>query len=540
LAAKGWGPIRMTTALGMRSTWTIPAVSAVDVIDMWKAQGVEPAVVAVNLGANYLGTCTPSTVATCLQYIDMVANRILARWPNTTIWWSKVVQRSYPSGAYTAGMLGWNAALDRAAAARPGRMIAWNWPAALAASTITTDVGGIHPSSATQYVKRSTLIVADLVSSITSKYLGPRATAPATTGSGLAFVPDRNQRTVLDAALVAGAPRTVDLSAAVPAGTAAVAVGITATRAEGGGYVTLYPCGEAVPAVSSVNFTKGQTRSAQAIVRLGAGATLCARASAGVTARLALQGAFTSDVTGADTLRLLTPKRLVNTAATNTAVDRTITITEPTLPGADIDAAALSVVVDKPSAGGNLTVYRCDIDAGTPPAAANVSFGAGETVSGAVFVPVSAGDQVCIRVRIAAGSTFRLVVDRTGVFTKDLGGATFVPVRAKRMLDTRGTNRIGGWFGRHQAGQTINVNAATPGFVGVSGTLTMVNPSTTGYVTASNCGALPISSSVNGKPGGAAANTTTMAVDAQGRLCLTTTTNTDTLFDVAGWWRAPA
>lgn len=541
LAGKGWGPIRMTTALGMRTYYRNGTTSsAYHVLGGWKAAGFEPSVLAVNIGANHLGDCTPATVATCRANIDQLLTRIDALWPGATVWWSKIVQRAYPSGAYTPQMLGWNAALDQAAKARPGRLVVWDWPSALNTSGIVTDIGSIHPVSGAEYVKRSTLIANHLTATMRSTFVGPRATAAAAIGSGLAFAPHPNARMLYDGPLTAGTTKQIGLAAVLPPGAGAVAVGITSSRPAGAGYVTLFPCGEPLPKVSSLNFTAGQARSAQAIVRLGAGGTLCARASVGVTVRIALQGTFVSDVvpTTAQTLHLLAPKRLVNTTAANTTTNRTIPVVETSLPGADIGAVALNVTIDKPTASGNVTVYRCD--AAAVPPAATVSFTRGETVAGAVFAPVSATDEVCVRVRIAAGSTFRLVVDRTGVFTRGDGGSRFVPVRAKRMLDTRGaTYRVGGWFGRHQTQQTIDVNAAAAGTVGVSGTVTMVNPATTGYVTAFGCGTPPPTSTTNGRPGAAAASTATSVVDPQGRLCLYTSTNTDTLFDVSGWWQTP-
>ena len=432
-----------------------------------------------------------------------------------------------------------DAALDAAAKARPGSMVAWDWPAALKASNIVTDIGGIHPVSGPEYVKRSKLIADHLTLSIRSRFLGPRAPA-ATSGAvgGLAFVPDRTVRTLYSGPLAAGTEKVLDLSGSAPADTGAVALGLTTSRPVGAGYVTLYPCGTAPPKVSSINFVAGQTRSAQAIVRLNPDRRLCARASVATNIRISSQGSFVPPAPATDTFRFLAPARLRDTAATNKVVDHTITLSEPTLGGADIDGAAITVTIDRPSAAGGVTVYDCD-KAAAVPAAVNLSFMRGETAAGALYVPVSATNTICIRVRIAAGSTFRLIVDRTGVFTADGAGAFFVPAQAKRMLDTRnGTYRVGGWFGRHQALQTIDVNAAPAGSIGVSGTATMVGPVTTGYLTASGCGVLPPTSTVNGRPGAAAANTTTAQVNAQGLLCLYASTNTDAIFDVAGWWQA--
>ncbi len=312
LGRRNWGPIRMTTALGMRTRNDgSPTGSAWSVVGGWKAAGFSPKVVAINVGANHLGDCTPASVATCRKKVDELVNRILALWPDTQVWWAKIVQIGYPSGVYTPAMLGWNAAIDAAAKARPGNMVAWDWPAALKASDIATDIGGIHPVSATQYVKRSTLIADHLTLSIRSRFLGPRATAPASSPTGgLAFIPDRATRAVYSGPLAAGADTVLDLSGIVPTDTGAVALGLTSVKPATGGHVTLYPCGTAAPKVSSLNFDAGQARSAQAIVRLDPGRRLCARASVATTVRISLQGSFVPPAAGTDTFRFLPPARL--------------------------------------------------------------------------------------------------------------------------------------------------------------------------------------------------------------------------------------
>jgi Cysteine-rich secretory protein family len=76
-----------------------------------------------------------------------------------------------------------------------------------------------------------------------------------------------------------GHTQAVDLpvggQAGVPAGTVAVVLNVTVTGTQGAGYLTVYPCGGAVPLASNLNFTAGQTRANLVTVQLGANGEVC-------------------------------------------------------------------------------------------------------------------------------------------------------------------------------------------------------------------------------------------------------------------------
>jgi uncharacterized protein DUF4394 len=85
-------------------------------------------------------------------------------------------------------------------------------------------------------------------------------------------------------ALVAGADRTFAIAGqcGVPPGAAAVSVNLAVTQPTTVGNLRLFPAGTALPVVSSINYSAGQTRSNNAIVRLnalGEMAVRCAQAS---------------------------------------------------------------------------------------------------------------------------------------------------------------------------------------------------------------------------------------------------------------------
>ena len=104
-------------------------------------------------------------------------------------------------------------------------------------------------------------------------------------------------------ALVAGATRTFDIVASacgIPASARAISVNVTVTQPTAAGYLQLFPAGGTAPTVSAINYSAGQTRGNNAIVRLsdlGKIAVRCGQAI-GSTAHFILDvnGYFQEDV----------------------------------------------------------------------------------------------------------------------------------------------------------------------------------------------------------------------------------------------------
>jgi len=61
----------------------------------------------------------------------------------------------------------------------------------------------------------------------------------------------------------------------IPAGSTAAVINLTAANGVQPGFMTAFPCGQAVPNASNVNFLAGEARAVGAIVGLGLGNTLC-------------------------------------------------------------------------------------------------------------------------------------------------------------------------------------------------------------------------------------------------------------------------
>jgi hypothetical protein len=150
-------------------------------------------------------------------------------------------------------------------------------------------------------------------------------------------------------------------------------------------------------------------------------------------------------------------------------------------------------------------------------------------VAGSAFVPTSGDDRICV----AASTSVDVIVDITGSFTAG-EGLTFVPAEPSRMIDTR--SGIGGWAPIHGRDQTIDSRVAPADAAAVTGTLTIVSPVTGAFLTAYGCGAPPATSSVNADARLVLANALTVGVSDEGRLCLTASAVTHSLFDTTGWW----
>lgn len=77
-------------------------------------------------------------------------------------------------------------------------------------------------------------------------------------------------------ALVAGMIRVFPMvgRCGIPATATSLALNVTVTQPTAGGYITVYPDGQSLPLASTINFSAGQTRANNAVIRVGAGGGL--------------------------------------------------------------------------------------------------------------------------------------------------------------------------------------------------------------------------------------------------------------------------
>ncbi|HWL42391.1 MAG TPA: hypothetical protein VNQ73_05565 [Ilumatobacter sp.] len=208
---------------------------------------------------------------------------------------------------------------------------------------------------------------------------------------------------------------------------AAVAVNLTVTEPAANGYVTAYPCGEATPETSSVNFLAGQTVANFAVVGVGEGSSICLFSLVQTEVIVDVQGWFGDDGLAS----LERPERLLDTRlGAGEVAPRSVTrVPVAGQRGVDGDATSVAVnlTVTEPAANGYVTAYPCGDDL---PGTSSLNFRAGETVANFAVVGVGEEGSICL---YSLGST-QVIVDVQGAVDSDAYTALAAPVR---VLDTR-------------------------------------------------------------------------------------------------------
>jgi len=520
LADRGWGPVRMAAGVGFQAGKMVPGNPGAN-MSLWltteRAAGFDPPVILVSVGPNDIIACSGSVDCAA----DDIRGFMDTAGSDHEVWWAM------QTAAIPDNQAAWNHALQIVAAERPNLTL-WDWPTIQQSSGIALAADHTHLPGAAQYSARSTLIADDVTQRLAgSRRIGDEV-APPTGGTSYEYQPVAPHR-VIDTRdtgqrVAAGGTLTVDLSALSPTDVgpdaAAVAVNVTAANPATAGFLTVWPCDADRPLASSVNFLAGQARGAQATTLLRQpDRALCVSSNADTDVVVDLQGVFVA--AGGLRFNPITPDRKLDTRITGRA--STIAIQAPV--GAAAVAATLTVTGG--TTPGFLAAYPC---AGDVPKVSNVNWQSGETVAGAAFVPVAADGTFCV----FTNSPIDVIVDVTGVFSST-SALKFTPVAPTRMVDTRvGT---GGWRGHQGVGQTIEIGAAPDAAVAVTGTITIVGPGVSGYLTGTTCGQpAGQTSSVNAAGGAVIANSLTVGLSPGGNLCITSLVAAHTLFDTTGWW----
>jgi hypothetical protein len=524
LVDRGWGPVHMAAGVGFQAGKMISNNPGAN-MSLWlttqRAQGFDPEVIVTSMGPNDIIACSGSVdcAADDIRYfMDTVG-------PDHEVWWA------LQTAAIATNQTAWNQALQIVAAERPNLTL-WDWPTIRIAANIPISADNTHLPGAPQYRQRSTLMADDVTDRLSgSRQFGAEVTPPVG-GPSFEYQPVPPKRLVdtreTGQRVAAGGTLTVDLSVLAP-GTvgpdaAAAAVNVTAADPATAGFLTVWPCGAERPVASSVNFLVGQARGAQATTLLHQpDRSLCVFSNTATDIIVDLQGVFVP--TGGLRFAPITPPtRKIDTRESTRS--STIILQAPT----NAQAVAATLTVTGGATAGFLTAYPCS---GTIPVVSNVNWQPGETVAGAVFVPVAADGTYCI----FTNSPVDVIVDVTGVFDTESPTSTlrFTPVTPTRMVDTR--DGSGGWRGHQGVGQTIEIGAAPDAAVAVTGTITLIDPALDGYLTGTTCGQpAGATSSVNGARGSVMANSLTVALSPGGNLCITALVASHTLFDTTGWW----
>jgi cell wall-associated NlpC family hydrolase len=308
-------------------------------------------------------------------------------------------------------------------------------------------------------------------------------------------------------------------TAGVPAGAHAAVVTITATGADGAGYVTAYPCGTPQPLASNVNVVPGHSTPNLATVAIGATGDICVYLSVGTHLIVDLTAWYG---TGDDRLVNVAPARIADTRASGPKIGAGQVLVLNAAAGSGAHAVALNVTATEPDGAGFLTVYPCDA---ALPVASNVNYVAGQTVADAAIVGVAADGTVCVYSSAAS----HVVVDLNGWFGP-AGKAAFTAQAPRRVADTRTAGAALG------AGEELTL--ALSGAAALN--LTVTGPLGSGYLTAYPCGSTrPVVSNLNFGAGQTVANAAVVPASPIGTVCVFASVATHVVVDLDGAFASP-
>jgi hypothetical protein len=230
----------------------------------------------------------------------------------------------------------------------------------------------------------------------------------------------------------------------IPAtGVAAVVLNVTVDAPSYGGYLTVWPSGQAQPGTSNLNFVAGQTVPNLVTVAVGGdGAVELYNFLGRVDAIADIMGYYSSS-TGAPGSRYhsVTPNRIVDTrtgqgvsVAGQRAAGSVTQVNFHTGATSGATAVVLNVTVTGPTGSGFFTVYPDDA---ARPTSSNLNFVPGTTRANQVIVKVPASGVVDFY--IGGVGTSDMVIDISGYYdnVKTTDAGRFVPVSPYRTVDTR-------------------------------------------------------------------------------------------------------
>ena len=315
----------------------------------------------------------------------------------------------------------------------------------------------------------------------------------------------------------------------IPSDTYAVAANVTAVSPAADGYLTVWPCGTAMPGTSNVNFAAGDVAPNAVLSAIGDGA-LCVFSSADTNVLVDLTGVFNGS---APDYTPQSPARILDTRRTRAITAGTsIAVPVGALARFADTARAVTFNLTGLSRGdsGYVTAWPCG---SAQPGTSNLNLGAGQIRANVVTVGLGTDASVCIY----ASATTDVLLDVAGAWGPG-GSTTYRSIAPTRLVDTRvGT----GGHRRLTAGRTatftVTGDAVPAGTRAIAANLTVVAPDETGYLTAWPCTGSPDVSNVNFRPGQTIANAAAIQLSAGGQLCVMASVDTDVLVDVTGLWR---
>jgi GDSL-like Lipase/Acylhydrolase family len=200
------------------------------------------------------------------------------------------------------------------------------------------------------------------------------------------------------------AEQTVELAVAglygVPDDADAVALNVTATEANGNGFVTVWPCGTDRPLASNLNHTTNQSIPNLVIVKIGVAGKVCLFTQTGTHLIADVQGWYPAGTA----FKSQPPTRALDTrpdgpqvgySGPKPAAAQTIELPIAGVNGVPDFAGTVALNITATEANGNgfVTVWPCGTDR---PLASNLNHTTNQTIPNLVIVKIGAGGKVCL------------------------------------------------------------------------------------------------------------------------------------------------
>jgi hypothetical protein len=310
-------------------------------------------------------------------------------------------------------------------------------------------------------------------------------------------------------------------------GSVAAVVNLTAVEPCGAGYLTAYPCDDAPPLASSVNYPSRRTTATSATVMLDDAGDFCIYAFSTTDVIVDVFGLYGNSGSG---YTPLTPTRFVDTrpgapaSALHGALAPNVQVKFKVAGVNGVPASATAVSFNltavSPQSDSFVTAYPCTA---SPPLVSNLNALDGSTVANNVVVALDASGSVCL----VSNAAVDVLVDVTGSFGS--GGSRYFASTPTRLLDTRTTGSVakGG-----QVSVTVPAGAKAAAL-----SVTVTGPGGPGYVTVTPCGTSPLASALNYIADDLVTNLAATGVDASGHVCISTYESADIVVDLAGVWK---
>ena len=207
----------------------------------------------------------------------------------------------------------------------------------------------------------------------------------------------------------------------VPAGARAVIANVTATEAQGAGFVTAYPCSAGDQGTSNVNFTANVDIANLSLLAIDDTGALCVGTSTKAQVVVDVLGWVASSAS----VTVIAPVRLADTrSATSVSPDASLRV-HVSDPGQA--SSVLNVTTTRQSGPGYVTVYPCTP---TVPLTSAGNFVAGIDAAATVLAKLSAEGDTCIYVSARTD----VVVDLQATMSASSGVIALQPYR---LVDTR-------------------------------------------------------------------------------------------------------